>query len=636
MIKLVDLVLTPDQRKALAGRLTTAFENAVSARRNQIDAKYKRWNDNYLAKPAEKIRTTPFYKASNFVPQLIRMHTDILIARLLGIVVGTKPFWIPKTFIAGVPHQWMEQLGTWLEHKSQFELKLFEVIDETITRAVKSGTVINKAFWLEDVISVAYATNMGTVMKDLAKSSLKVVAMPYDDFFVTPITATSIDDVEICFHRLRLTKDQVEWRKAKGLWSAEAAELLLTGNKETESGPARQSQAEHQGLILTQDVDRPFTAVEAHLDYTIGAKKHRIIVTFNPFIRGEKSILRAYHNPSSRALKQIIDFRIFPIENSFYGSCVPEILEQAQEEQAQIHNQRRDSRTIMNSPGWKKKKYADVGNPNEEWWPGKVFELENMDDLDVLQFQIQYDSMIEEEQFLLSLAERYTGIGAPMQAAGQGILDGKRGIYNSQGTFAMLAEGNRRLDLYVKRFRSSFHNLGNLIFTNYKDHRPEGDEYVTWGENGQAIKQIFNFNEPEGFEGLYFEIGASDASANKEIERSNLLLMANTMSGYYRQVVESASLVTQIPPDHPLREIMLMVLDGARDLANRLLFQFDLGDRKSLVPDVRAVLGGGVPAADAAAEARGLPEPDGALSNEGLADLSARLSALPRGAGLPT
>src|SRR5258708_3679868 len=103
-VQLINLP-TGDKLKEMTEYLCDRFEFSVKARTNQIDAKYQRWLKNYAGEPLEKTRTTPFLKASNFMPQLIRMHTDILVARMYGLLMAAKPFWNPKVFNDDFPHE---------------------------------------------------------------------------------------------------------------------------------------------------------------------------------------------------------------------------------------------------------------------------------------------------------------------------------------------------------------------------------------------------------------------------------------------------------------------------------------------------------------------------------------------------
>jgi hypothetical protein len=624
MIELVPLKLTDDKLAEIANYLLDKLQQSVDARINQVDSKYKRWQDNYAARPMTESRTTPFPGASNFVPQLIRMHTDILSARLCGIVFATKPFWKPKTWLKDLPHEAMDALSQWLEYVSFGELDIFEPIDFAIFQAAKTGTSVLKAPWVDQTFASMNAQG-GAVMNEF--EGVKLYPIPFDDFYPWPIVARNLCDTRIKFHQLRFLKEDIEWRMSTAQWDEAAAKGLLQTPNPENSEPKRETEAMEAGITLTSDVSRPFNVIEAWFDYSLdGRTMYKLIFTLNPKRRGKEAVLRAVYNYYARGEDPFIDIRLMPRDDLFYGYSVPEVLEQSQEEQAQIHNSRRDSNTIANTPGWKKKMYANVPNPAAEWYPGKVFDVEAMDDLDILQFGGNYNSMMEEESFLLQLAERYTGIQAPMQGYGAGVLEGKRGVYNTQGTLALLAEGNKRLDIFLRRLRLPFSRFGNLLFQSYKEFRPNGPELEAFGKASDFLKQVFQIKEPHQYRGLFFDIGASDSGTNRELDRQNLLLMANTMAAYYRQVVEASVTLSQLPENHPLQNILLSTLDGAKDLADRLLFVFDIGDRQRLLPDVRAVLEGG-PGRGGAAQPPGMPEPEEAVGVGQLQDISTRLAA---------
>jgi len=625
MPNLIQLPLSDDKKAELVGFCTKNWEAAAKARNTQIESKYARWVDNYSGKPLEAIRTTPFYRASNFVPQLIRMHTDILSARIYGLILATKPMWRIASLLEGLKHEDIEECSNWMDFTSKFQLRLPEILDSAIFRTFKTGQCMLKGPWVEDrtwKVDGLSSDGKEPNRKEVVTEFLDLRPIAFDDVWINPITVQWLRDAREIYHRIRLTKEQVIWRDINKIWDTTASSKLLNG-PEVEKGTARQTQATEAGIDLVVDVIHPFNAIEATLKYDLeSGKTYEIVVVFNPKVSGKDGYLRGYFNPYKKLSNPYCELKFIPREDFAYGYSIPEILEQAQEEQAQIHNARRDSNTIGNIPTFKKKRYADMPNPSSEWYPGKVFELEAMDDMDVLNLQVNYNSMIEEERFLMSLAEQYTGVQPPMQGYGSGVMQGKRGIYSSQGTLAMLAEGNRRLDIYLQRARYPFHDLGNLIYQTYKQFRPDGAEYRAWGEKGAAIKKSFAFTEPTDFPGFFFNIAAADSGANREVDRQSLLLMANTMASYYRQIVEACATITQLPQGHPLAETLLVVLDGAKDLASRLLFAFDIGDRKRLLPDVRQTLGGSPQAGAEQANRVGLPGSDEAVSIDRLRELS--------------
>lgn len=584
MPKAEKVPLGPDQMGDLAKMLCEKWSMSKDARSTQVDGMLERWEKNYAGTPQQEVRSIPFYRASNFMPQLVRMHTDILSARVLGIIFGTRPFWVPKTALnVAIPHQWTEALQEWINYISDTELDWFETVDCMVHRAFSEGSVVMKARWNEETQSEFLGNGQ---FSDEQVSCLRWEALPFRDFWPYPITAPCIERAEICFHRIRLTERGVKERVTQGKWDKKAADLMFPQEREAQMGEWQSS-----GIMVTPDVDYPYTAIEAWLDYPVGGSPRPICCVFNPLIGGANAVLACYYNFYPKGKKPFVDLKPIPRKDFFYGYSVPEILEQSQEEQAQIHNARRDANVIANIPGWKRKRYADVPNPSDNWAPGKVFDLDDMADLEPLQFGIKYDSMIDEEQFIMSLAERYVGISPAMQGYGSGQSAGKRGVYATGATLALLAEGNQRLDIYLRRLRYPFHRIGRMTFECYRLFRPNGPEFAAYGEKGESLRQVFRIKEPAGSSGIFFDIGASDAGANRETDRQNLLLMAQTMASYYTQIWQAVGTLAQVPEGSPVKETLLMVLDGARDLANRLLFAFDVPDRDRILPDLRKLFG---------------------------------------------
>jgi hypothetical protein len=632
LIDIIPVQLSGDKKTELIGKVYEKFWSAFRARQNQVDNSYVKWLNNYNAKPNEEVRTTPFYNASNFVPQLIRMHVDILMARISGIVFATKPLWKPTAILSDLPHEQLETLASAMQWASFYDIPGFQsTMFSVLKRCFKSGTTVLKYPWVSDS---KWVVRQAGQAREIRREFLDFKPIPFDDFWVLPMTVMRLEDVHIKFQRVRLTKDEVEERAASGWWDKTAAEALIK-TAEVKGEPAREAVASEADLQLKSDVVQPFTAIEAWLTYpTEERRPHSIVVVFNPQLKSAEGLLKCYYNPYDE--DPFADFHMMPREELFYDYCVPEILEQAQEEQSQIHNGRRDASTITNTPGWKKKRGANVPNPATTWYPNKVFELDNMDDLEPLQLRPQYSAMLEEESSIMQQAERYTGVTPPMQGYGAGVMSGKRGIYNTGGTLALLAEGNRRLDMYIKQLRDPMHRVGRGIFTSYRDFGQAKLERFSKNEQYKVIQQLFassrEVDTPQGG-GLFFELQCSDASVNKELDRTSLLLMANTMAAYYQRVFEGAGVVTQLPEGNPVRELMLLVLDGARDLASRILYAFDIPDRQRLVPDVRRVLEGGLSGTEQSPLAGGLPEASEPLSPDRLRQFSEGLAGLQGGGG---
>src|SRR5262245_20772458 len=479
---------------------------------------------------------------------------------------------------------WSESLQyTWYAEQNDFE-----TADQIINRSLQTATLILKGIWSDETRSYL----RGDAFEEQRISELEYDPVPFEDFWPFPITAKKTQRAEILFHRIRLTERSVNDRKKDGRWNADAADLLM---RDSTISPTEDARAQSSGINLTKDVDYPFSVIECWLDYDIGSRRRPIVVVLNPQVMGATAILRAYYNFMPYGEKPFIDPLRITRKRSMYGYSLPEVLEQDQEEAAQIHNFRRDANVIANTPTWKKKRYADVPNPATDWYPGAIIELDELDDLEMLSSQVNYNSMIDEEQCVMSNAERKIGTTPTMQGFGKGQAAGKRGIYATCATLALLSEGNRRFDIYLMRMRYPFHRVGRLTVQSYNHFAPS--YFDKFGPKGNAIKSAFALVDREGK--LLFDPSAATASTNREVDRQNLLQMANVLAQYYAQIIQLSQMVATIPPNHPISAVIFQVLDSAKDLANRILFAFDQGDRRRLVPDIRGLLEnqqGGAPA----------------------------------------
>jgi len=618
-----ELDLPPDKLDELADELIDKLKMVLTARQNQVDDKAANWQKNYDALPAQKVRTVPFYRASNFMPHLIRMHSDILGARILGILFGTKPFWMVSSLLKNdIQHETLEALSAGLNYLWDTDLFGFEVVDDVVNHSLQTGTLTLKAIWSDTTSSYMDRQEF----KEVTQSGMQYEPIPFEDFWPFPLTATSVQKAEILFHRIRLTENDVRDRRKSGRWNDTAAGFMLEDHS---IDPIKEAQQQSTGINLTADVDYPYSAVECWLNYEIGGKRRPIVVVVNPLVKGRDAILRSYYNFMPMGEQPFIDFRPFRRRGSYFGYSVPEILEQSQEEVAQIHNARRDANTIANVPSFKKKRYADVPNPATDWYPGVVIELDDMDDLEPIVVPGNYNAMIDEEQFAMSLAERYIGISPSMQGFGQGQAAGKRGIYATGATLALLSEGNRRQDIFIRRLRYPFHRIGRLTALSYNAFAP--DYFDKFGAFGQKVKDAFQLvDEKQGT--LLYTPTASDATSNRETDRQALLQMAGTMGQYYTQIIQLTQMVSAMPPNSPMLPVSLMVLDGARDLVSRILFAFDIGDRDRILPDIAKVLGGGAGQAQPNQPGGMQPTPGNVQPSE-LQNVLARIAAVSGGTG---
>jgi len=197
--------------------LNDCLRASVASRSTQIEQKYQNWQRNYDGVPKQATRSRPFQGASNFMPQLIKMHTDILTARVTGLITATRPIWKPSSFLSTVKDADLIALARWMQWKSMYALNLPERVDMLVHGCFKAGTIVLKDNWVEEARFQVLSGSNGQIQEQaVTKAEVKLNVLPFEDFYPYPMTALTLDDTTIQFHRIRLTEYEVQERKQSG------------------------------------------------------------------------------------------------------------------------------------------------------------------------------------------------------------------------------------------------------------------------------------------------------------------------------------------------------------------------------------------------------------------------------------
>lgn len=618
--------LHEDQRSKLEFYLLHQWERAERSRVEQIDSKYVDWGKNYNGTPAETTRTVPWYKSSNFVVKVIRMFVETFAARTLNIVFATNPLITVKNF----PREVSEGLQYYLDHKARSDWQYYQLFNRMLYRGAKNGTVVTKTNHIEDMDIDVISSSQQQIITNYAGPQTRVI--PFPDIFLFPITACSMDEVEIKFHRVRYTVETAKQKVDEGKWSLDEDEIILCSERPKDV--ARRENQEDAG-IYDQELEE-IVMIECHLKYPItndSSKYYSIVAIIQPNLR---KLIDVYHNPYPGNFETFHLYTPSPREDCIYGESWAEVLGQSQEEISQIHNDRRNSSFLASAPVFKRKNGAMVPNPSTNWYPGKVFDLDEMDDLDTMALGRDTGDMINEELHVFSLAERLMGIGPIMQGMSQG-QQGKGGIYNTGGVMAVMSEGNQRQDTNIRDAREI---LGQIARCSYflQSHFAPSDPVLDMmpPEVKQAVQQAFAFTNRDRIRSTKFEIKASSAGANKEVEKASLLQMGNFLANHSQllQTITPQIIGSQNPQ---MKAMLTAILEMSSWMARRLLSAYDEPEAIGELPDVKTILesGGSVPGVGpGGAPSSGVPLTRPALQQ--ISQMARPNGAQPGGPNLPS
>lgn len=579
--------LSDDRRKELGMYLQEQWRRAKSGRMEQVDSRYASWQKAYSGVPLEEIRTVPFYKSSNFVVKLIRMFLDTFQARTLNIIFATRPLFICE----GLPSDIKEAWELYLNRKAINEWGFYNLTKQLCTQGNKNGTAVIKTPWVEHK-SFSMSTTDGQTTReeqiiDYAGPEAQII--PFDDFYIYPVTATELCKAEILFHRLRYVEEKAQRKLDSGDWQLPADQSIEGWLRQPKDIKRGEEQAD-AGIV--DPYLRELDAIECHLKWALtndSSKQYNVVALLHP---ESGTLLDLYYNPYPQNLSIFNDYRPFPRDDIFYGESMCELLGQSQEEASRIHNERRDNATIASSVCFKRRNGSLIPNPSTSWYPGKVWDLEDMTDLETFEVGRNYESMIPQEEFTFTLAEKLSGIGELMQGASQGSL-GKRGVYNTGGTLGVLAEGNQRQDTNIKDVRCVLSATGRIcsrLQASYGSEDPFIDTLPAFAQAGvRAALQIFNSDK---YRYITMEVKSSTPGSNSEVRKANLMMLAQSLGQYGQTAVEASVQLANQQLNPVIAQTLIEFINMQRWMAKKLLKELDEWDAEEVLPDVVGVLQG--------------------------------------------
>ncbi len=583
--------LPDERRKELTDYLMNRYQQAVDARSDQIDEAYARWDRNYRGEPREKKRTLPWYNSSNFVVKLIRIYVDTFIARTLNIIFATRPLYS----VDGYPADVKEALEGYLNRKALYEWKHYALCRDLLFRGTKNGTAIAKTILDEKrVIDVRSDLDPDAIQAEsptLIYSGPRTKLIPFEDVYFYPITANDMSEVEIKFHKVRYTGEMAKQKMLDPAIKWDLTEEELNGALQRPRDLKRE-QAQEDAAIHEYNLEE-LHLIECSLDYAItndSSKYFSIVALLCPKLN---RMVDLYFNPYPGNVETYHRYAPCPREDLIYGESYCELLEQSQEECSQIHNDRRNASYLGSAPWFKQKAGTSTPNASTSAYPGKVFVVDEMDDLEVFSVGHNIGDLITEEESVYMAAGLLTGQSQEMQGQSQGSQQ-KPGIYNTGGVMAMLAEGNGRQDTNIRDVREVLSEIAKVNYLLQATFGADDPMIQIFPDQVQAqIKKALQITDVQRVRLARFEVKTSSAGANREAEKASLVQMANVL-GTYAQTLQALApriLGADGSSNPQLKTLLMKILTMQSWMSKRLLRAYGEFDSEEILPDVESILG---------------------------------------------
>lgn len=553
--------------------------------------KLPKWRRLTKGIPVEDEREFPWPGASNVVIQLIGENVSVIKAIQLGTIYEILPLWV-----AGLVGDFKddefgdEQRTAWesfldLMGLSSDELDLYRVESNAAHDIASLGSVVIKCPWITQVQNIVTGLNYEGQLIESTETLYdgpRPEKLSYEDWAATP-TAKTWKDAKFKYHEIRLYRWECEEKVAQGHFSKEAWEKIKENPDVqglTEEEQRKLEENHFESPIYDKDLAR-WRFYECWLQYRHNEKNYSLIyiMHLNPQIR-----MKAAFNFYPKNEEPFEFGRLGYDEDGLIGYGFAEMGEMYQEDVSTKHNQRNDNHTLCNTS------IVLAGtNPRIDsginLFPMAVLPF-SKDDIAIQQLGVPDQSSVQEENLTIALAKARFGTDfVSPEGMGSGSVD-KKGNYNSMGTFSIMQQGARRVNVNITDFRYLHLNLGNKVSRQYSYFGVGENRYKYFGEQAKYLRMAA---ESIKLGRLNLPIKAATASINREVEKQTGMLFTNVMQKHFGSIAQILQGATNPMINQEYRDYLIGTVSALSYIMSKLLRAFGYDDILRMQPELDIV-----------------------------------------------
>lgn len=564
------------------------LQNYITSHQDLHINKIPRWRDRYLGKPITEKKSFPWSGAANTVVQVIGTETDDLVARVIGFIFATSPLWVFKYFAkvddpkdADLKRRLIEDFMDTAAYEPDI-LDIYRIEGQWFTDAVRLGTSFIKVLFEDRVEQVVVGYTEGTKNVEFDETTLykgpRVTKLRHEDVLMNP-AAQTIRDSRMVAHRRILNKYELELRGFQGFYDQENVKKILASPDRTGPDTTERREEDTKGIHPTMSTTQAEWDIwECYFPWFHKGQVFRLIYSYH--LKSD-TMMRSVFNFVPKNETPIVRAKLGYRNDLAYGHGFSELLGMYQEEISTTHNQRLDNATAANVRSVRVSPRARNLDSNVELTPWAVWPGEK-DDIEAIQMADVYPSTFQNEEVTLGLASKRAGVAAGMSAAGAGGPGKGKNIYQSQGTIALLQEGNHRNNLVTADFRHAHQKAGSLLASFFAKFGTNGLEEM-FGQDGPTLKEAFKEYQSSL---LRIPIRASNASLNREVERNTDVIMTGLLQRHFTsigQMIQAAN-NPMVPPE--MKKWLISVIRSINLFVRQMLRDFGKDQPEEYIPDV--------------------------------------------------
>lgn len=568
-----EIFLSPEQENKLRAYLRDELINHDAERSSWVDD-VKLWDQLYWAKPESEASSGPLKGGSTLIIPLIATTVESLHARNMTGLFALEQFLTLK-----LPPVWSDidhDLERLLDHEIVNVADIYSMVNSASLENTKFGTAVGKSgYKRETKWAVRYIGDERSEFEVPIKQNVCIDGVQLTNFLM-PFRCNDPQTADWCGEEHEATPFQIKQMVDSGLFREDTMEKLTGWLNNTPTGSPSQDFTDSQRAQENRQIVWPKTIrwKEIWLGWdTVGDNRTReIIVHYHVDSDTFLSVRYNWYNDLHRQYRYV---NHFPIPYRWPGIGVCKMLDQFQIEVTTQHRQKIDNGTIVNMRMIKIRKLAGYG-PNEPIYAGKIWLVDDKDDIEAFQLGELYPSGYQNEQLAVIYSQQRSGVNELTLGMPASGTPG-----TAAGDLSRVQEGNKRHDYTFKALKRFVTEVSKDAICNVMQFGVKNIEIYNYLTNGEKVKAFLNEqNIPLVRDGVALEVDLAGQNENNIIDRASWTQITGMLTQYYGNIL---TLIQQLgDPNLALMVAIKAIMAGGESM-QQVLESFDLRNINKLI-----------------------------------------------------
>jgi hypothetical protein len=527
-----ELNLDVESEQKLRSYLTDELTKHSMERQRYVDDLIKHQED-YWADPKEEVKTFPFTGACNLIVPLTAIAVETVHSKMMTTIFGLEQL----VTIKGQTPEWQvieKEYERYFDRDLKRNVKIRNFVDNTNLENTKYGNCVGKAYY-EKITKTAIREDKEIDVVIKRGSCADSVALAR---FLMPFTETNPQLSPWVGEEHIHTPEQILQMELDGYFIEGTYEKLK--NFYTPSGGGGFSMGGNRFDTNQRDLENKTPVFPRFIEW------QEIWLGFNVDKHSQnklREIVVYFHNQSG-TICSIRDnwnedlhrpYRIgkyFPIEHRWTGIGICKQNSQFQLEITIQHRQRIDNVTLANTRMIKINKLAGYG-PKEPIFPGKMWFVDDITHIDVMQLGEVYTSAFNQEQSTLMYSQQRTNVNDRSMGMPQtGTPD------TATNSVAMIQESKGRFDYYLHNYKEFLSEIITDVAVVNHQFGPRNVQWIQEQQDGPLLLQAIQLPESAIRDGLFFNIAVVGATNNNVVDRQSWMQVSEMLQKYFTGIME--------------------------------------------------------------------------------------------------